>query len=182
MYKIWELCILYTLGPRTQSYNTKLYKFGIPLSLVLKLVSHYIIYKWKILMHSESTTFKSINKIRTIQSPCSSSNTTFIYITLFGAQDIAHLPIHKHIAWIPETINITWKFGSIKTHDSMLNLTQLTDDLGIILCILQVDESLVWLLCSYDFSSSLVYILARSSASLMMMSMSFLSPFRHMPG
>ena len=103
-------------------------------------------------MHSESTAFKSINKIRAIQSPWSSSNTTFIYITLFGAQDIAHLSIHKHIAWISETINITWKFGSTKTQDSLLNLTQLTDDLGITVCIPEGDENVVWFLCYYDFS------------------------------
>ena len=57
-------------------------------------------------MHSDSTAVKSINKIRTNQSPCSTSNTAFIHITLFGAQNIAHLSIHNHITCIPETINV----------------------------------------------------------------------------
>ena len=65
-------------------------------------------------MHSDSTAIKSINKIRTNQSPWSTSNTAFIYITLFDAQDIAHLSIHNHITCIPETINVTWNFGNTK--------------------------------------------------------------------
>ena len=101
--------------------------------------------------HSESTAVKSVNKIRTNQSPCSSSNTTFIYITLFGAQDIAHLSIHNHITCIPETINVTWKFGNTKIQNSLLDLTQLTDVLGIIVCIPEGVQSLVQFLCFHDF-------------------------------
>ena len=40
---------------------------------------------------------------------------------------------------------------STKTRDSLLDLTQLTDDLGIIFCIPEGTESLVQFLCSYDF-------------------------------